>query len=136
MEHRLTYKQYYEALKENKLLGLKCKQCSAITVPPKIICTECASSDLNVVELSGEGEIQTFTTVFVPPEGHESECPYIIVLVKLDEGPWIMGNLTGIEPEKVGMGIIGKKVKLGHVVFQGDKYSAGEGVRPVFSLEV
>ena len=135
MEHKLTFKGYNEALKQNKLLGLKCKQCGTITVPPKIACGNCASADLDIVELSGKGKIQTFTTVFVPPEGRESECPYVIVLVELDEGPWIMGNLTVIDPNKVTMDIMGKKVKMGHAVFPGDRYSAGDEARPLFSLE-
>jgi uncharacterized OB-fold protein len=135
MEHKLTFNDYNEALKQNKLLGLKCKQCGAVTVPPKITCGNCASADLDIVELSGKGKIQTFTTVFVPPEGRESECPYVIVLVELDEGPWIMGNLTGIDPNKVTMDIMGKKVNMGHAIFPGDKYSAGDEARPLFSLE-
>ena len=135
MEHKLTFKDYNEALKQNKLLGLKCKQCGTITVPPKIVCGNCADTDLDIVELSGKGKIQTFTTVFVPPEGRESECPYVIVLVELDEGPWIMGNLTVIDPNKVTMDIMGKKVKMGHAVFPGDRYSAGDEARPLFSLE-
>jgi uncharacterized OB-fold protein len=135
MEHKLTFKDYNEALKQNKLLGLKCKQCGAVTVPPKITCGNCASADLDIMELSGKGKIQTFTTVFVPPEGRENECPYVIVLVELDEGPWIMGNLTGIDPNKVTMDIMGKRVNMGHAVFPGDRYSAGDAARPLFSLE-
>jgi uncharacterized OB-fold protein len=135
MEHKLTFKDYNEALKQNKLLGLKCKQCGAVTAPPKIACGNCASAELDIVELSGKGKIQTFTTVFVPPEGRESECPYVIVLVELDEGPWIMGNLTGIDPNKVTMDIMGKRVNMGVAVFPGDRYSAGDAARPLFSLE-
>jgi uncharacterized OB-fold protein len=135
LEHKLDFKQYNEALRQNKLLGLKCKQCGTITVPPKIACGNCASTDLDIMELSGKGKIQTFTTVFVPPEGREGECPYVIVLVELDEGPWIMGNLTGIDPNNVTMDIMGKKVNMGHAVFPGDKYSAGEEARPLFSME-
>lgn len=135
MELKLSFKDYNEALKQNKLLGLRCKQCNAITVPPKIACGGCASTDMDIVQLSGKGSIQTFTTVFVPPEGREPEAPYIIVLVELDEGPWLMGNLVGVDPNKVTMEIVGKRVMMGHAVFPGDKYSAGEEARPVFSLE-
>jgi uncharacterized OB-fold protein len=135
LEHKLNFKQYNEALKQNKLLGLKCKSCGAVTVPPKIICSQCADSDLEIMELSGSGKIKTFTTVFVAPEGRESECPYVIVITELDEGPWIMGNLTGIDPNQVTMDIMGKKVKMDHAVFPGDKYSAGDEARPLFSLE-
>jgi len=135
MEHRLTFKDYNEALKEDKLLGLKCKECGTITVPPKMVCRKCASPDMEIVELSGRGKIQTFATVYVAPEGREDEVPYVIVIAELDEGPWLLGNLGGIEPEKVDMEIIGKRVKMGHKVFPGDKYSSGDGARPLFSLE-
>ena len=135
MKHELSFKDYNEALKENRLVGLKCKQCGAITVPPKIACGYCASMEMDVVELSGRGEIRTFTTVFVAPEGRESEVPYIIVMVELGEGPWVMGNLIGIEPDKASMELIGKRVRMEHAVFPGDKYSAGDGARPLFSIE-
>jgi hypothetical protein len=48
-------------------------------------------------------------------------------MVELDEGPWIMGNLTDIDPNRVTMEIIGKRVKLGprSKVFPGDAYSIG-----------
>lgn len=135
MEHKLSFKEYNEALKQNKLLGLKCRKCGAVTVPPRIACSKCTSTELDVTELSGKGTIQTFTTVFVPPEGREPESPYVIVVVELDEGPWLMGNLTGVDPKSVTMDIMGKRVKMGHAVFPGDKYSAGDAARPLFSLE-
>jgi len=135
LEHKLTFKDYNEALKKDKLLGLKCRECGAITVPPKIACRRCASPDMDIVELKGTGEIQTFTTVNVAAEGYESEVPYTIVMVELDEGPWIMGNLVGIDPSKVTMELIGKRVKMGHRVFPGDKYSASDTARPLFSFE-
>jgi len=135
MEYKLTFKGFNEALKENKLLGLKCKECGTITVPPKMVCRKCASPDMEVVELKGTGKIQTFTTCNVAPEGREDEVPYIILLVELDEGPWIMGNLTGTDPTTATVELISKRVKMGETkVFTGDKYSAGEGARPLFSL--
>ncbi len=135
MEYKLTFKQYSEALKQDKLLGLKCKACGAIIVPPKMVCRQCTSPDMDVIELGGKGQIVTFTTINVAAEGRENEVPYTIVMVKLDEGPWIMGNLVDCDPAQATMGLIGKKVKMGHNrVFCGDKFSAGEGARPVFSF--
>ena len=134
MEHKLIFKDYNEALQQNKLLGLKCASCGAITIPPKMVCSKCAGSDLEITELKGSGKIKTFTTVFVASEGREEEVPYTIVMVELDDGPWIMGNLDGVEPEQATMDIVGKPVTMTHKVFLGDKYSAGEGARPLFSL--
>jgi uncharacterized OB-fold protein len=134
MEQKLYFKDYNEALKQNKLLGLKCRACGSITIPPKMACRQCASYDMEIMEVKGSGKIRTFTTVFVGAEGRESEVPYILVMVELEEGPWIMGNLEGIDPKTATMELIGKKVKMGNKIFPGDKYSAGESARPIFSL--
>ena len=135
MEYKLTFKEYSEALKKDKLLGLKCRECGAVTIPPKMVCRQCTSLDMEIVELNGKGAIQTFTIVNVAAEGREPEVPYVIVLVGLDEGPWLMGNLIDIDPAEATMELIGKRVKMRHKVFPGDKYSAGEGARPLFSFE-
>ena len=136
MEYKLTFKEYNEALKDGKLLGLKCQHCNTVTIPPKLVCRKCGSPDLAVTEVRGTGEIQTFTTCNVASEGREDEVPYVIVLVALDEGPWIMGNLTGTDPAAADVALIGKKVRMdGSRVFSGDKYSAGEGASPAFVLE-
>jgi len=134
MEHKLIFKDYNEALRQNRLLGLTCRSCGAITVPPKMVCRQCTGSELDVIELKGSGKIRTFTTINVASEGLEDEVPYTIVMVELDEGPWLMGKLDGIDPPNTSMELIGKPVKMSHRVFAGDKYSAGEGAHPVFSL--
>ncbi|MFC1912204.1 Zn-ribbon domain-containing OB-fold protein [Chloroflexota bacterium] len=91
---------------------------------------------MEVIELAGKGKIQTFTTCNVAPEGREDELPYVILLVEFDEGPWVMGNLTGIDPNKATMELIGKRVIMKQAkVFPGDKYSAGDGAAPLFEME-
>lgn len=134
MEHKLIFKDYNEALQQNKLLGLKCQECNAITIPPKMVCSQCGGPELEIIEVKGSGKIKTFTTVFVAAEAREEEIPYTIVMVELDDGPWIIGNLEGIDPKEASMEIMGKAVKMRHKVFAGDKYSAGEGARPLFSI--
>jgi uncharacterized OB-fold protein len=135
VENKLIFKEYNEALQQDRLLGLKCRSCGAVMVPPAMVCRQCSGTDLEVTEIKGNGKIRTFTTVYVAAEGRESEVPYTIVLVEMEEGPWVMGNLDGTDPKEASMELIGKKVKMGHKVFPGDKYSAGEGSRPLFTLE-
>jgi uncharacterized OB-fold protein len=134
VEYKLTSKEYSEALKNNKLLGLQCVDCGNISVPPVMACRDCGSTNLDIVQLKGTGKIQTFTNLFVAAEGRENEVPYTIVIVSLDEGPWLMGNLGGVDSNKVGMEIINRRVSIGHKVFCGDKFSGGDMARPVFSL--
>ncbi len=135
MEYPLDFGTYSKALSENRLLGLRCNNCGTITCPPKMTCQECAGTDLKITELSGRGKITTFTTTYVAPMGREVEAPYTIVMVALDEGPWIAGNLIDIDPDKAGMELMGRRVKLGHKFFPGDMYSGGGAARPLFSFE-
>lgn len=134
MEYKLTFAEYNKALKKDKLMGLKCNDCGTITCPPTMVCGECASTNCEIVQLSGKGKIVTFTTCYIAAEGRENENPYTIVMVELEEGPWIMGNLVSMDPKKVTVDVIGKTVKLGNRVYPGDKYSDGVMARPAFSL--
>jgi uncharacterized OB-fold protein len=135
VEYKLIFKDYNKALKQEKLLGLKCNDCGNITCPPMMVCAECASTNQEIVQLSGNGKITTFTTSYIAAEGRENEVPYTIVMVELEEGPWIMGNLVSIDPKKVTMDVIGKPVQFGSRVFPGDKHSNGDIARPAFSLK-
>jgi len=128
--YKLTHKQYYEALKNNTLLGLKCLSCGGYTAPPKACCDICASTDLEVATLRGEGEIKTYTVIRVAPEG--LDAPYIVALVELEEGPWLMGNIVNMEPDKADLNLIGKRVKVEHKIVSEMKYTSGEGVTPTF----
>lgn len=133
MKYKLTHRQFNEALKGDKLLGLECKHCGEMNVPPRKVCLACASEDLEVVELSGKGSVETFTVVRVPPEGREA--PYVVGMVSLDEGPWVVCNILGLEPDQAKMDLIGRRVRLGHQVLPGDKFSGGEQVAMTFTLE-
>ncbi len=67
MPYTLTHKQFYEGLKNGKLLGLKCKCCQKYTIPPRMTCMECGSDQLEIIEMKGEGEIRT-----LPQNGENS----------------------------------------------------------------
>ena len=132
MELKMTTKEFLEALRQDRLLGLKCKVCGAINTPPIAICSECDSLELETVELSGQGQIRTYTVIWAAPEGFQP--PYVIGLVETDEGPWLMANILGVDPELADMSLIGRRVRLGHQVLPGDRHSAGEKVAIAFTI--
>lgn len=45
---------------------------------------------------SGTGEVFSFTTVQEAPEGFEDQAPYVLALVKLDEGPLVTAQITDL----------------------------------------
>jgi len=141
-EYKLTFTEFNQSLRKNKLLGLKCGNCGGFTCPPKMVCHECGGSDVETVQLKGRGKIVTFTSSYLAGLGREVETPILIIMVELTEGPWIMGNLIGFDPEKATVeSLIGKQVALSRTrMFPGDVYSGGQEVqsgiaRPTFALE-
>ncbi len=57
---------------------------------------------------AGKGEVYSFTTLQETPEGFDEQAPYVLALVKLDEGPIITAQLTDVD----GPIAIGDKVEM------------------------
>jgi uncharacterized protein len=110
MEYPLIYEEFQQGLKEGRLLSLQCKDCGTYVVPPQAVCPNCNSWSLSKIEANGAGVIRSFTVIRVAPEG--LTAPYIVVLVELDLGPWVVGNLMGIDLQRADTGLIGKRVVL------------------------
>jgi uncharacterized OB-fold protein len=97
--------KFFEALKEHKLMGTKCKKCGTNYFPPRADCTKCLSDEMDWIQYSGEGELATFTVNTTPPESFSKYGTYIIGVVKLSEGPATMTWLKDIKPEEVKVGM-------------------------------
>ncbi len=110
MRTGISVEEYLTALGENRLLGLKCRSCGCVTAPPRLACRRCGGLDTEVVELSGKGKIVTFTAIYRAPENRRGQTPYLVAMVELDEGPWIMGNLGGLDPTLASLELIDKRV--------------------------
>lgn len=84
------------------LNGFKCGECDYFTPYKSILCPKCSSSKIVPVESQGAGEIYTFTTIHVPPEGFEDKVPYTVVVVKLDEGILVSASWGGETKPQIG----------------------------------
>ena len=55
--------------------------------------------------LSGYGEVYTFSTMYNVPKGFEEQAPYTIAIIKLDEGPMVTAQLTDVNHDEVRIGM-------------------------------
>ena len=130
----ISVQEYLAALKQNRLMGCRCKECGFITTPPRLACRKCSAMNFEVVELSGKGRIATLYRRLYshsPPPGQKT--PYLVVLVEMEEGPWVMGNLLGTDPAKATLDLIGQKVRMDNRLY-GD-IEPPDGIAPLFVLE-
>jgi len=49
-----TVKSFYDYLSGTKLMGTRCKECKAYVAPPRPLCPECGSNNVEWARLSGE----------------------------------------------------------------------------------
>ena len=113
METRLINDVSYEAyLREEKLMGTKCRSCGARFLPPMPICTECHKSEMDWYEAGGKGKLVSFTCIAIAPpsmkeEGFDRNNPYCLGVVELEEGVRVVARIQGVDarhPETIRIG--------------------------------
>ena len=101
---------YWEGCRKHELLLQRCVQCGEAQFYPRILCTKCMSENLDWVKASGRGRVLTFTIVRrAVSEAYVADVPYVVALVRLDEGPVMMSNVVQCNPETV---IVGSRVEV------------------------
>jgi uncharacterized protein len=96
---------YWQAARESRLSLPKCEACGDVFFPPKHICPTCRSDKIAWVPASGEGEILSFSAVYMQPfEGYADEFPYVLAIVGLAEGPQMMTNIVDCDVDALRIG--------------------------------
>jgi hypothetical protein len=91
--------EFWQAARRGILLIQRCDDCSRHYFYPRPLCPSCLSRRVVWVEASGRGRLHTFVINHRPPRGYPAKGPYILAIVELEEGPRMMSNIVGIEPE-------------------------------------
>jgi uncharacterized OB-fold protein len=73
--------EFINQLEKGKVVTTRCKKCDTTYFPPKADCPSCLSSDVEWVEITGKGKLQTFAKVLYGPTGFESDQPYTLAIV-------------------------------------------------------
>lgn len=88
---------FFDGLRERKLMIQRCGACGQAYYYPRPICPHCMSDDVHWFQASGKGLVYSFVINHRSSPGFEA--PYVIAVVELEEGPRMMTNLVGIEPD-------------------------------------
>jgi uncharacterized OB-fold protein len=96
---------YWSAALEQRLVLPRCLDCNRYHFYPRTLCPHCGSARLEWSDCSGRGEVYSFTVVHrAPSPAFAAEVPYVVAVVKLDEGPHLMTNIVGCAPASVRVG--------------------------------
>jgi uncharacterized OB-fold protein len=96
---------YWEYLKEHKARLQKCENCGRFRFPPYPRCHYCGTSGGEWTLISGQGTVYSWVVVWHPIDPRlAAEVPFVVALVKLEEGPRVAGRLI-CDPEQIKGGM-------------------------------
>ena len=105
-------KEFYQNLRDGKIVGAKCDACGSVSYPPIGTCSECGSDELSLIALAGTGTLIVAVPNYpLTEDGRTAIAGY----VRLDEGAHAMVSLEipGFDfslPEKI-QDYYGKRVR-------------------------
>ncbi len=97
---------YWDGLRRHELNLQRCDGCATVWYPPAPLCPQCWSRKFTWTKLSGRGRVNSWVVFHQAYfRGFESELPYNVAEVELDEGPRLLTNLVGVANEDIHAGM-------------------------------
>lgn len=91
--------EFYAHCARGELRFQRCGACGTWRHPPRYRCGACGSADWSWERSSGAGRVFSWTVTHQALDpAYADELPYAVVVVELDEGPRLVGNLRGLAP--------------------------------------
>lgn len=97
---------WWQAAAEHRLVVQRCTACGHTRLPPAPVCPECRSAEADWNQLSGRGEVYTYTIVHRRIAAGQP-LPTVIAVIALEGsgGLRMISNLVGAEPDAVAIGM-------------------------------
>jgi uncharacterized protein len=97
---------WWDAAAEGRLLVVRCGSCGRAHYYPRPFCPRCGAQDVAWEQASGDAVLYTWSVVHsndLPP--FRDKLPYVAAVVDLAEGPRMMTNVVGCNPEALRVGM-------------------------------
>jgi uncharacterized OB-fold protein len=106
---------FVDLLDQGKVSGTRCRKCGKSFFPPRADCFKCFSAEMEWFEITGMGQLISYSTLIYAPTGFEQDLPYTIALVQFSNDLKLFGRLSRemvAEEIKIGMKLKATPVKL------------------------
>ena len=84
---------FIDYLEKGKVMYTRCKDCGLVFFPPRADCYQCLTSNMEWLEVSGNGKLISYSKLEYAPIGFGDDLPYSIAL--LDYGDYkVFGRIA------------------------------------------
>lgn len=98
-------KSWREMPHRYRLEAGKCKNCTKIVFPKRLVCPKCRSREFEQITLSREGKLLTYTIIHVGPSKFVDQVPYAVGIVELKEGVKLLSQIADCDLNKIKSGL-------------------------------
>ncbi len=97
---------FWEATRRGELVLPWCHECEEPFWYPRATCPRCLSDAVEWRAATGNGVVYAASVQHLPGPGRDAaDGPYVVVLVDLDEGVRVTGNVLECAPDAVHVGM-------------------------------
>lgn len=90
---------FFLAAADGRLVVQRCKSCGALRWPPLRGCPDCRGRATSWVDVEPRGTVWSFVVYHRAfAASLKDQVPYTVVMVQLDDGPFMVGRLVAGEP--------------------------------------
>jgi uncharacterized OB-fold protein len=98
--------EFWEFARRGELRVQRCTQCGLHRYFPRPRCSNCQSASFEWAQCAGTGSVHSYTICHPPVlPAFEAKAPYNVVVVELDEGPFIVSNLVESDDGEIAVGM-------------------------------
>jgi uncharacterized OB-fold protein len=94
---------FWDSLKRHQMQLQRCGDCNDFYFYPRPFCPKCSSRNVAWEDVSGRATLETYVINHRAAPRFEEDAPYVIAVVTLVEGPRMMTNIVGVEPEPANL---------------------------------
>lgn len=97
-------------------IAYSCSNCQHLFTQKKYLCPNCRYDQFHEKEVSGKGNVYTYTTIHISSPDYQHLAPYNVVLVELENGMKLTGRMN--EEVKINDPVIILAKENGAYIFQ------------------
>ncbi|MEV0153757.1 Zn-ribbon domain-containing OB-fold protein [Micromonospora sp. NPDC050686] len=92
---------WFDLIDQGRLTVPRCLDCGDAFLYPRMCCPACGSRSVELAPASGRGVVDSFVVNHRGPAAFAGEVPYVLALVRLEEGPRMTANVIVDDPARV-----------------------------------
>ena len=101
---------FWDGCRRHELVVQHCERCSTFVFYPRATCPHCGARELTWETVSGNATLFTFTIARRPTHRLLADrVPYVIAVVRLDEGPHLTSSVVDVA---LGTVVIGQRLRV------------------------